>query len=81
MKSTLNQRFSDIVGETKLNLNNNFSVSNNFRLDQNLEDLNNNQFDLDVVYPKTSFNLGYLEERQKYYWKSKIRPIEDRIKP
>ncbi len=81
-KSTLNQRFSDIVGETKLNLNDNFSISNNFLLDQNLEDLNKNKIDLDLVYPKTSFNLGYLEERQhignQKYVQSKIGFNSDR---
>ncbi len=63
-KSTLNQRFSDIVGETKFNINNNISITNNFLLDQNLEDLNKNKIDLDLIYPKTNFNLGYLEEKQ-----------------
>jgi LPS-assembly protein len=75
-KSTLNQRFSDIVGETKYNFNSNLSVTNNFLLDQNLEDLNKNKIDLDLIYPKTSFNLGYLEEKQhignQKYVQSKI---------
>ena len=64
VKSSLNQRFSDIVSETKLKISDNFKISNSFSLDQNLEDLNSNQFDIDVIYPKVSFNLGYLEERQ-----------------
>lgn len=63
-KTSLNQRFSDIVSETNLRINNNLKVSNKFSLDQNLKDLNQNQFDLDLIYPKTSFNVSYLEERQ-----------------
>ena len=64
VKSSLNQRFSDIVSETKLGINHNIKISNSFSLDQNLRDLNYNQFDIDAVYPKVSFNLGYLEEAQ-----------------
>ncbi len=64
VKTSLNQRFSDIVSETNLRINNNLKVSNKFSLDQNLNDLNQNQFDLDLIYPKTSFNISYLEERQ-----------------
>ncbi len=63
-KSSLNQRFSDIAGETKIKLNNNLTLSNNFLLDQNLEELNKNKIDLDLVYPKTNFNLSFLEEKQ-----------------
>ena len=71
VKSSLNQKFSDIVSETKLGINKNIRISNNFSLDQNLRDLNYNQFDIDAVYPRVSFNLGYLEEahnigNQKY---------------
>ena len=63
-KTSLNQRFSDIVGETKIKLNNNLTLTNNFLLDQNLEDLNKNRIDLDLIYPKTNFNLSFLEEKQ-----------------
>ena len=48
-KTSLNQRFSDIVGETKIKLNNNLTLTNNFLLDQNLEDLNKqNRLGLDL---------------------------------
>ena len=39
-KASLGQRFSDIAGETTLNVNDNLTISNNFLLDQNLEDIN-----------------------------------------
>ena len=40
-------------------------------LDQNLEVFNKNMIDLDIIYPKTNFNISYLEEgkhigNQKY---------------
>ena len=36
-KSTLNEKMSDIIGETSLNLNENIKLTNSFLLDQNLE--------------------------------------------
>ncbi len=63
-KSTLNEKMSDIIGETSFNLNENIKVTNSFLLDQNLESLNQNQIDLGISYPKTNFNLMFLEESQ-----------------
>tara|TARA_Y100000992_G_scaffold301754_1_gene273495 strand:+ start:119 stop:2458 length:2340 start_codon:yes stop_codon:yes gene_type:complete len=63
-RSTLNEKMSDIIGETSLNLNENIKITNNFLLDQSLENFNKNQIDLDVVYPKTNFNISFLEESQ-----------------
>ena len=63
-RSTLNEKMSDIIGETSLNLNDNVKITNNFLLDQNLEKFNQNLIDLQVVYPKTSFNISFLEENQ-----------------
>ena len=63
-KSTLNEKMSDIIGETSLNLNENIKISNSFLLDQNLEKFNKNQIDLGIVYPKTNFNLSFLEENK-----------------
>ena len=61
-KSTLNEKMSDIYGEASINLNENIKISNSFLLDQNLEKFNKNQVDLGIIYPKTSFNLSFLEE-------------------
>lgn len=63
-KSTLNEKLSDVVGEVAINFNENLKLSNNFLIDQNLESFNKNKIDLDMIYPKTSFNISYLEERQ-----------------
>ncbi len=63
-KATLNEKMSDIVGETIFNINENIKISNNFLLDQNLENFNKNQIELGIVYPSTNFNLSYLEESQ-----------------
>ena len=63
-KSTLNEKMSDIIGETSINFNENIKITNSFLLDQNLESLNQNQIDLGISYPKTNFNLTFLEESQ-----------------
>ncbi len=63
-KSTLNEKLSDVLGNMSLNINNNTKVSSNFKIDQNLDEFNQTQFGLDVVYPKTSFNINFLEERK-----------------
>ncbi len=61
---TLNEKMSDIVGETAIRLSDNAKIKNNFNLDQNLEKFNRNQIALDLVYPKTNFNISFLEENQ-----------------
>ena len=63
-KLTLNEKMSDIIGETSLSFNENVKLTNNFLLDQNLKNFNQNQISLGVTYPKTSFNLSYLEENE-----------------
>ncbi len=63
-RSTLNEKMSDIIGEASLNLSKNVSITNSFLLDQNLENFNKNQIDLGIVYPKTNFNISFLEESQ-----------------
>ena len=63
-KSTLNEKMSDIIGEASLNLNENMNIKSNFLLDQNLEKFNKNEISLGIIYPKTNFNVSFLEESQ-----------------
>ena len=63
-KATLNKKMSDIIGETSFNFNENIKITNNFLLDQNLENFNKNEIELGIVYPSTNFNLSYLEESE-----------------
>mgnify|MGYP001216585356 FL=1 len=63
-KSTLNEKMSDIIGETSLNLSDNIKITNSFLLDQNLENFNKNKIELGLVYPQTNFNISFLEESQ-----------------
>ena len=63
-KSTLNEKLSDVLGNISLNLNENTKFSSNFKIDQNLEEFNQSQYGLDIIYPKMNFNINYLEERK-----------------
>ncbi len=63
-KSTLNEKLSDVIGEVSFNFNENLKISSDFLLDQNLKEFNKNNVSLDLIYPKTSFNVSYLEESQ-----------------
>jgi len=61
--SSLDQRFSDIVGEAKYNINNSLNLNYNFSIDQGYRDLNYNEIGADFSYEKAKFNLSYLEEK------------------
>jgi LPS-assembly protein len=62
-KSSLDQRFSDIVGKSELNFNQEISFRYDFKLDQNYKELNYNEIGTDLNYGKTKFNISYLEEK------------------
>mgnify|MGYP001246159032 CR=1 FL=1 len=61
--SSLDQRFSDLVGESNLKLNNKLDLNYNFALDQNYKTLNYNEIGADLDFEKTKFNISYLEEK------------------
>ena len=60
--TSLDQRFSDVVGGTSFSMNDNFKISYNFALDQNYKDLNYNDINADIIMDKVEFSIGYLEE-------------------
>ncbi len=62
-KSSLDQRFSDVVGESALNLNNNLALKYNFAIDQSYKELNYNEVGADLEINKAKFNISYLEEK------------------
>ncbi len=62
--SSLDQRFSDVVGQSKFYLENNKGeISYNFALDQNYKDFNFNEIDGNLVFGNTKFNMSYLEKK------------------
>jgi len=62
-KTSLDQRFSDVVGQSKYNFTDNLSMNYNFSLDQNYNDFNYNELGLNLNLNNTKFNISYLEEK------------------
>ena len=61
-RSSMDQRFSDVVGASKLNLSDNMNINYKFSLDQNYNEFNYNEVGSDFTIGKAKFNLSYLEE-------------------
>jgi len=62
--SSLDQRFSDVVGGTSFSINEDFKMSYNFAIDQNYRELNYNEINTDMNLGKAKFSIGYLEENE-----------------
>ncbi len=62
--TSLDQRFSDVVGQTKYNINNKVSLNYKFSLDQNYKDLNYNEVGSSYTNQNVKFNLSYLQEKK-----------------
>ena len=60
--SSLDNRFSDVVGNIYFNNNNNFKLNYDYSLDQNFKEMNYNKLSADFEMDKINFNIDYLEE-------------------
>ena len=60
---SLNQQFSDVVGESSIYLSDNSNIKYKFALDQNLEETHYNEVDASFLLNDLKFNLGYLQEK------------------
>ncbi len=74
--SSLNQRFSDVIGHSELEMNNNLKLSYDFALDQNYSQLNYNEIGASLDFNPIKFDFSYLEEKEhignQEYFKGKI---------
>jgi LPS-assembly protein len=74
--SSLDNRFSDIVGNFNYNKGDDFRIDYNYSLDQNLKETNYNEVNADYTLGDIKFNINYLEENNnsdtKEYLKSTI---------
>jgi LPS-assembly protein len=61
--SSLDQHFSDIVGEAKYNINNSIKLNYDFSLDQGYGEFNYNEIGANFMFDKAKFNIGYLQEK------------------
>ena len=74
--SSLDQRFSDVVGYSKLEINDNIKINYNFALDQNYGQLNYNELGANLDFNPIKFDFNYLQEKEhlgnQEYFKGKI---------
>ena len=61
--TSLDQHFSDIVGETSYAVSNKLKLNYNFAIDQGYKNFNYNEVSADIDFQKAKFNLGYLQEK------------------
>ena len=61
--TSLDQRFSDVVGVSEYNLHKNVNLNYNFSIDQGYKNFNYNEVGADFVFDKAKFNLDYLQEK------------------
>ena len=62
IRSSLNDQTSDVVGKGFIKLNKNLNLENEFAIDQNLNEINYNEFGANLITGNLNFNLKYLEE-------------------
>ena len=63
VKSTLNKKYSDIIGKVKFNLINNLNFEYNFMMDNNLDKTNYNSILAGITVNNFVTNFEYLEEK------------------
>jgi len=61
--TSLDQRFSDLVGEAKYKINNKINLKYDFSVDQNYKELNYNEIEAQYNFNDVRFNLSYLQEK------------------
>ena len=77
--SSLDQRFSDVVGYSQLEINDNIKINYNFALDQNYGQLNYNELGANLDFNPIKFDFNYLQEKEhlgdQEYFKGKINSL------
>ena len=63
--SSLDNRFSNIVGSLNHKRGDNFTLNYNYSIDQNLKETNFNEVSMDYINNNFKFNLNFLEEEKK----------------
>ena len=61
--TSLDQKFSDVVGESNYKINDKVNLNYNFSLDQSYKSFNYNEIGSDFIFEKVKFNINYLQER------------------
>ena len=66
----LDEKASDLVGSSKYEINDRFSLNYNFALDQNYSEFNYNEIGAKANLDSFNFDASYLQK--KTYWKQRI---------
>ena len=59
----LDEKISDLVGFSKYEINNKFSLNYNFAVDQNYKEFNYNEIGAKTNFDKINFDINYLQEK------------------
>ena len=61
--TSMDQNFSDVVGQSSLNVRDNVKINYNFAIDQGYSEINYSELGAVFDMGKTKFNVNYLEEK------------------
>ena len=74
--TSLDEKLSDLVGESSFKINDNFQLNYQFALDQNYEDLNYNDINANLSLGNLDIDFNYIEENKhigdQKYFKTKV---------
>ena len=62
--TSLEQKFSDVVGEATYKINDTININYNFSIDQNYKETNYNEISSDININSAKFNVAYLQEKK-----------------
>ena len=61
--TSLDQKFSDVVGKSKYHINDKIDLNYNFSIDQGYKNFNYNEIETNFNFEKAKFNVSYLQEK------------------
>ena len=80
-ETSLDEKLSDLVGETNMKINNNVKLSYDFALDQNYKQLNYNDIGTQINFGALNIDFNYLQEKKHIgdqdYFKSSLMYKKD----
>ena len=78
--SSLDEKLSDLVGNTTFSFNDSLEINYNFALDQNYKDLNYNEVGFNYDLNPIKFNVDYLQEKKhignQEYFKTNLEYVK-----
>ena len=75
--TSLDQHFSDIVGESKYKINNNINLNYNFSIDQGYKNFNYNEIEAEFSNDRAKFTMSYLQEKNHIGYQEYVQSSVD----